>query len=107
MLYTASAELDYRNTYLDPPVPPFGFGTSRISPFGEGPDFVIPIASVPYASTITNHTEYLPVTVDILAGRGCDGIIFSLVDALLKAGIVVVSKPGQTIDKGGEILLKE
>lgn len=25
-----------------PPKVPFGFGTSRISPFTEGPDFVIP-----------------------------------------------------------------
>lgn len=38
----AEAETDYRNQYLSPPVPPFGFSSSRISPFVEGPDMVMP-----------------------------------------------------------------
>lgn len=39
------------------------------------------------------------------AARGCDGVIFSLVEALLDAGIVAVSQAGQTIT-GGQILFK-
>ena len=91
------------------------------------------VGSASYSSTITNHTEVLPVSVDIigkiffcypntalydsplnarylltttkLAARGCDGVIFALVEALLKAGIVAVSQAGQTIT-GGQILYK-
>ena len=88
-----------------PPAVPYGFGTSQISPFAEVPDFVIPIGSASYNSTITLHTEFLPVTVDILAAKGCDGLIFSLVQDLQKAGIVNASLTGQTIT-GGEILLR-
>lgn len=38
----AEAETEYRNQYFGPPDPPFGFGTSRISPFTEVPDMVFP-----------------------------------------------------------------
>lgn len=38
----AEAQTDYRNQYLSPPEAPTGFGSSRISPFVEGPDMVIP-----------------------------------------------------------------
>ena len=51
------------------------------------------------------HEEFLPVTVDILAAKGCDGLIFSLVLDLVKAGIVQVPLTGQTT-MGGEILMK-
>ena len=40
-----------------------------------------------------------------LAARGCDGLIFNLVDALLAAGIVSIPQAGQT-SNGGEILLR-
>ena len=76
-----------------PPKVPFGFGTSRISPFAEVPDMVIPselsfhppfplyfqnnhklnppfscfiVGQASYNSTITLHVEDLPVSVDIL-----------------------------------------
>ena len=133
-----------------PPSPPFGFGDSDISIFAEIPDFVIPsvfstpcssfefrqadmfdpqpeiVGGAEYYSNITNHTEILPVTVDILgsspvphlicpflfgsnhllaAARGCDGVIFNLVDALLVAGIVSIPQAGQTAT-GGEILVR-
>ena len=105
ILYTAGADPTYRNQYNGPPEVPYGFGTSRISPFAEVPDFVIPIGEASYNSTITDHVESLPVTVDILAAKGCDRLIFGLVDDLLEAGIVNVSLTGQTIF-GGEILLR-
>ncbi|KAM0798757.1 glutamyl-tRNA amidotransferase [Usnea florida] len=106
LLYTAGADPLYRNEYNGPPQVPYGFGTSRISPFAEVPDFVIPIGSAAYNSTITLHTEYLPVTIDILAAKGCDGLIFNLVQDLQAAGIVNASLTGQTITAGGKILLR-
>ncbi|KAK0507521.1 hypothetical protein JMJ35_010044 [Cladonia borealis] len=105
LLYTAGAETVYRNEYNGPPQVPAGFSPSRISPFASNPDFVIPIGEAAYNSTITLHTEYLPVTVDILAAKGCDGLIFSLVQDLKEAGIVNTSLTGGTI-YGGEILLR-
>ena len=102
------------------------------------------VGSASYNSTVTNHTEVLPVSVDIIgksactfvsplytsldlasfllrfflvrfyayhrtlsktAARGCDGVIFSLVEALLQAGIITIPLAGQTIT-GGEILYK-
>ncbi|KAL8865738.1 MAG: hypothetical protein Q9174_006725, partial [Haloplaca sp. 1 TL-2023] len=110
LLYSANSESPgvdpaYRNIYKDPPTVPFGFGTSRISVFAEVPDFVVPVGEAGYESVVTNHTEVLPVTVDLVVGRGCDGMLFNLIEDLTNAGILSVSQTGQTI-KGGEILLK-
>lgn len=43
--------------------------------FAEVPDVVVPVGQASYRSTITNHTEVLPVTVDLLAAKGCDGMV--------------------------------
>ena len=51
------------------------------------------------------HEEVLPVTVDIVAAKGCDGLIFNLVQDLVKAGIIEVPLTGQTIE-GREILMR-
>lgn len=45
------------------------------------------------------------LTSNSLAAKGCDGLIFQLVEDLLAAGIVNVTEAGQTIT-GGEILLR-
>lgn len=107
LLYVGSeADTTYRNTYWSPPSPPTGFSVGRISGFAEVPDMVVPIGVAAYNSTITNHTEYLPVTVDFMAAKGCDGMIFSLVEDLLDAGIVKVAETGYSGVSGGEILFK-
>jgi hypothetical protein len=107
LLYVGSnADVNYRNLYLSPPSVPFGFSTSRISVFTETPDFVIPIGQAEYNSTITNHTEYLPVTVDIMAAKGCDGMLFSLIEDLVNNGILKVSVAGQSNTVGGDILFR-
>ncbi|KAL3965251.1 hypothetical protein ACCO45_002255 [Purpureocillium lilacinum] len=95
----------YRNAYLQGVTPPAAFSTSRISVIGEVPDLVVPIGEMAYKSAITNHTEYLPVTVDLMARKGCDGMLFSLVERLLEEGIIGVSKPGRSLLGGGDILL--
>ncbi|KAJ6437054.1 peptidyl-prolyl cis-trans isomerase-like 4 [Purpureocillium lavendulum] len=61
-----------RNKYFSAPGAPTGFSTSRISPMSECPDFVFPVGQIASLSKITNHQEYFPVTIDIMASKGCD-----------------------------------
>ncbi|KAL9054841.1 MAG: hypothetical protein Q9206_003378 [Seirophora lacunosa] len=105
LLYASTPSAQYRNLYKEPPTVPFGFSTSRISVFAEVPDVVVPIGQSGYQSNITEHAEVLPVTVDILAAKGCDGMLFNLIEELAAAGIVSMTQAGRTI-AGGEILLK-
>ncbi|KAJ4359610.1 uncharacterized protein N0V89_000165 [Didymosphaeria variabile] len=95
----------YRNTYLSGVTPPAAFSTSRISPLAETPEIVIPIGEIAYFSSVSNHTEYLPVTVDLMAAKGCDGMLFSLVEELYLRGIVNKSEAGRSNTRGGRILL--
>ncbi|KAF2758352.1 amidase signature enzyme [Pseudovirgaria hyperparasitica] len=106
MLYPTGGSTTYRNEYRDLPGVPLGFATSRISVMAEVPDMVVPIGQTAYNSTITKHVEYLPLTVDFMAAKGCDGMIFSLVEELLDAGIVDVSKAGMSSTDGGDVLYK-
>jgi len=46
------------------------------------PQLVVPIGQVPYESTITNHTEYLPISVSLYAAAGCDYVLWDLAAAL-------------------------
>jgi hypothetical protein len=46
------------------------------------PQMMVPLGQVPYQSTITNHTEYLPVTVTMYAAPGCDYVLWDLAAAL-------------------------
>ncbi len=55
-------------------------------------------------SNITNHVEYLPVSVDVVAARGCDGLVARLAVDLVREGLLVQPKTGARIG-GGEILL--
>jgi hypothetical protein len=107
VLYVGStARANPRNVYLDEPGVPFGFSSSRISVMSEVPDFVVPIGEAPYNSTITGHVEYLPVTVDFLAAKGCDGMLFSLINDLAAKGIVKTALAGRSGITGGDILLR-
>ncbi|KAL9080935.1 MAG: hypothetical protein Q9157_000435 [Trypethelium eluteriae] len=106
-LYVGSeADVNYRNQYNGPPQVPIGFSNGRISPFAENPDFVVPLGVASYFSNITQHEEVLPVTVDIMAAKGCDGMLFSLINDLVKAGIVNQTVPGYSEVTGGDILFK-
>jgi len=61
---------------------------------------VVPIGQAAYNSTITLQSEYLPVAVDIMAAKGCDGMIFELVEKLQAEGIVKVVGTGSTMYAG-------
>ena len=98
---------------------------SRISVSSGCPDFVLPrkcyisktlfsmtcaddiaVGVAKYFSNITHHEEYLPVTVDIMAAKGCDGMLFGLVQDLVTAGILSTPEAGYSGTTGGAILYK-
>jgi hypothetical protein len=106
MLYVGgTGSQNPRNQYLSKPGAPTGFSSGRISPLSEVPDNVLPIGQVSSFSAITNHTEFLPVSVDVMVAKGCDGLIPRMAMDLIKVGAVVVPEVGQTI-MGGDILMK-
>ncbi|GHJ85048.1 hypothetical protein NliqN6_1450 [Naganishia liquefaciens] len=84
----------YRNGYKAPPQPPFGIFNEAYAPFHEGPEISIPLSQVPYNSTITNHVEYLPVSVAIMARPGCDYVLLDLAAGLQDAGIISATQTG-------------
>jgi len=103
---TDAADPDYRNVYLTDPKPPAGFGLNSLSGFSEAPDYVVPIGEAPYNSTITGHEEFLPVAVNFMAAKGCDGMLLELIVGLYEAGILKKAMAGRSGVTGGEILFK-
>lgn len=96
-----------RNKYsANVPGAPLGFSTSRISVFAEVPDSVFPLGEVDAMSTITGQSEPLPVTVDILVAKGCDGVIARLAQDLVEAGVIkALPKTGGSM-AGSEVLFR-
>jgi hypothetical protein len=107
MLYVAStgSGTSLRNRYIGAPTAPFGFSSGRISVMAEVPDHVLPIGQMASRSSVTKHDEYFPVAVDIMAAKGCDGLLVKLAQDLADAGIITAPKVGGTIT-GGDILFK-
>ena len=59
-----------------------------------------------YDSTITGHEERLPVTVDVLAAKGCDLMVLGLVEEMVGRGVVKVVETGREAVGGGEVLMR-
>lgn len=80
---------DYRDEYLTPQTsPPLGMGDSRVPVIAGAPEVVVPIGEVPYNSTKSLQTEYLPVSMALRMARGCDYALANLVGELEEAGIL-------------------
>ncbi|KAF3068544.1 Amidase 1 [Trichoderma lentiforme] len=94
-----------RNVYLSPPKVNPKFSLSRIAPFAEVPDFAIPVGEFEANSTITNHTQKLPLGLGIMVAKGCDGVLTRLAQDMVKSGIIGNYKAGGTME-GGEVLFK-
>jgi Asp-tRNA(Asn)/Glu-tRNA(Gln) amidotransferase A subunit family amidase len=95
----------YRDTYRAGPQVPKAFSTSRISVMSETPDMVVPIGQMAYHSLVASHIEYLPITVDMMAAKGCDGMLFSLIQDLYEAGILGISQTGTSHVTGEEVFV--
>ncbi|KAK1712406.1 amidase signature domain-containing protein [Colletotrichum lupini] len=103
----SSGRASLRNRYptTTTPTPPLGFSNGRLSVFSGAPDHVFPLGEVGSVSSVTNVTEMLPVTVDVMAARGCDGLIVRLAQDLVGAGILKLPLAGGTL-AGGEVLMR-
>ncbi|KAL5508468.1 COQ2 [Sanghuangporus vaninii] len=97
-LYPQSAgTYSSRETYfLGPSAPPIGFSDGRVAVHGRTPDIVVPLGQVPYNSTISGITEFLPVSISLVARRGCDFMLLDLVGKLADAGVITKVKTGRT-----------
>lgn len=59
-------------------------------------DMTIPIGQVPYYSNVTFHTEYMPVTVSVIAKRGCDYMLWNMWEKLADLGVLKEVNTGRT-----------
>ena len=94
----------YRDAYRTPPTIPSGYAVGMVSVFAGVPDMVLPIGERRYLSDVTGVEEQMPVTVDLVAGRGCDGVLFYLVQELVGEGLLRPVKPGRSVVTGRDIL---
>ncbi|KAL8407342.1 hypothetical protein RB594_006247 [Gaeumannomyces avenae] len=98
----APAGTTYRDEYLTvPSAPPLGFSSSRISVFAGVPSSVFPLGDETAASRVSGREESYPVVVNVLAARGCDGLLARLAADLVEAGILREPRTGRAVGGGG------
>ncbi|KAK0823370.1 hypothetical protein LTS02_018418, partial [Friedmanniomyces endolithicus] len=68
---------------------------ASICPLYGCADFTVPIGQVPYYSEVTFHTEMVPVTINMVVKRGCDFVLFNMIEKLADAGVLKTSKQGR------------
>ncbi|KAI7153411.1 hypothetical protein KC349_g8396 [Hortaea werneckii] len=59
-------------------------------------DFTVVIGQFPYFSRVTFHEEMVPVTINMVIKRGCDFILYEMIDRLAEAGILKEVRTGRT-----------
>ncbi|KEF57186.1 uncharacterized protein A1O9_07376 [Exophiala aquamarina CBS 119918] len=52
------------------------------------PDYTVPVAEVPYFSTVTEQTEFLPVSISLVGRPGTDLELFDLLRYLRQEGVI-------------------
>ncbi|CEJ82024.1 hypothetical protein VHEMI02116 [[Torrubiella] hemipterigena] len=97
LLYPAAhGSVNRTDTYAGPPPLPYGFEHVSYSGMSGVPDVVFPLGEVESESSITGIHEKLPVSVSVLAARGCDGIITRLAIDMLDADALSIPEVGST-----------
>lgn len=64
------------------------------------------VGQISYYSTTTNHTEQLPVSINLMVAKGCDSLLLKLITELHHKGVLSTSAVGASVVDGGEILQK-
>lgn len=98
--YPSYRELDlngYPNTSFLA-VKPKGAATTgaAICPLFACADYTIPIGQTTYYSNVTYHEEVVPVTINMVVKRGCDFVLFNMIEKLARAGVLQTVKTGKT-----------
>ncbi|KAK1979555.1 amidase [Colletotrichum cereale] len=79
------------------PADPTGPGAaSMVSSYFGDVDYTVPIGQVSYFSNVTYQVEIMPVTVNIVAKRGCDLVLLNMIDELVDGGVLKTVLTGQT-----------
>ncbi|KAF2111070.1 amidase signature domain-containing protein [Lophiotrema nucula] len=65
-----------------------GWNRYGISQLAGVPEVVLPLGTVPYLSPVTGTIKQSPVAVSLLAGFGCDFMLFDLVEKLAEVGAI-------------------
>ncbi|KAJ9425885.1 hypothetical protein FOXG_02586 [Fusarium oxysporum f. sp. lycopersici 4287] len=71
------------------PVDPRGpESVSTVSSYFGDVDITVPIGQITYQSNLTFQEEVMPVTVNMVAKRGCDFVLFNLINKLVSEGVL-------------------
>jgi hypothetical protein len=69
---------------------------ANICPIFGCADFTIPIGQVPYYSNVTFHEEMVPVTINLVVKRGCDFVLYNMIERLADERVLKSVKTGRT-----------
>ena len=69
---------------------------ANICPIYGCADFTIPIGQVPYYSNVTFHEEMVPVTINMVVKRGCDFMLYNMIEKLADEGVLKAVMTGRT-----------
>jgi hypothetical protein len=70
---------------------------ATICPIFGCADYTIPIGEVPYKSAVTLKTEIMPVTMNMVVKRGCDFVLFNMIEKLADEGLLRSVKTGKNL----------
>ncbi|KAI1410053.1 amidase family protein [Hypoxylon sp. FL1857] len=76
--------------------PTAGINGASLCPIYGCVDMTIPIGQVPYVSNVTFVEEMVPVTVSVIAKRGCDFMLWNMWERLADEGVLKTIKTGRT-----------
>ncbi|KAI1804583.1 amidase family protein [Daldinia bambusicola] len=76
--------------------PTAGINGASLCPIYGCVDMTIPIGQVPYPSNVTFVEEMVPVTVSVIAKRGCDFMLWNMWEKLADEGVLKTIKTGRT-----------
>ncbi|RYP68967.1 hypothetical protein DL771_006389 [Monosporascus sp. 5C6A] len=76
--------------------PGAGINGASLCPIYGCVDMTVPIGQVPYQSNVTLVEEMVPVTVSVVARRGCDFVLWDMLERLADEGVLRTVKTGRT-----------
>lgn len=68
---------------------------ANICPIFGCADFTVPIGQVSYNSSVTLHEEMVPVTIGLVVKRGCDFVLYNMIERLADEGALRAVKAGR------------